>query len=181
MEAVAGDTAGGQGRHEGGGTGQATHLHAGLPAGAYEQETRIADSGGTRIGNQGVSGTCLKFLSKLVDHRMLIVGVVGPQGRFDAVMLQQGTGRAGVFGQDQINITQEAQGPLGDVFSVTDGGGDEVEQRTYCLQDVLLIEGMADTAAHHLDGSAVGHVTTELTDLSAYGFFERPRGKAEGG
>lgn len=43
-------------------------------------------------------------------------------------MCKQFSGASGVFGGDQIAVSEGAHGTVGDVFKIPDGGGDYVER-----------------------------------------------------
>ena len=59
----------------------------------------------------------------------LVPFVAGEKGGVDGVAVEEGTGVAGVFGQDAGGGAEYAEGAEGDVFEVADGGADEIEAR----------------------------------------------------
>ena len=60
--------------------------------------------------------------------RLLVVLVIAEEGLFDAVMIQQPAGVAGVLAGDAVRLAQHAHGPEGEILQVSDRRGDNVQR-----------------------------------------------------
>ena len=126
-EAFAGQSARHESRNESGGTGQALHLDATRHSSTDKHESGVGDGGRAGIADEGHrfagSETCGKGFGRLV----LIELMVAHQARRDVVVLEKLSARPGVFGQYDIDLSEDAERTEGDVFQIADGRGDEVE------------------------------------------------------
>jgi len=75
--------------HESGRPGEALHFDAVFEAGAYQQESRIRDPRGSRIGNQRHRNAGFDFGGNGPDHRMFVEFVVGGEFVDDSVMVEE--------------------------------------------------------------------------------------------
>jgi len=54
-------------------------------------------------------------------------------GSVNFEMIEEPFGDAGVFCQNAVHLPEDAQGAQGNIFEISDGGGDEVKHSRICL------------------------------------------------
>lgn len=124
-----------QGGHDG---ARARHGHdreAGLPCGADQEASGVGDERRAGVGHERdvVSGP--QPIDQSPGLLCLVVFVQARAWRRDRVMREEPGRTAGIFGRNQLHLTQHPQRTQGDVFEVADRRGHHVKgarQGLYC-------------------------------------------------
>ncbi|MFM1944056.1 MAG: hypothetical protein RI897_3038 [Verrucomicrobiota bacterium] len=127
VEFVGGEAAGGEGGDDGAGTGDGFDAEAGLEDGADDAFAGVADSGGSGVGDERDGFALLQELEDLFCALVFVETKGAEEGFADAEVFQEEAGVAGILCGDAVAVLEDAEGACGDVFQITDGGGDEVE------------------------------------------------------
>lgn len=122
-----GETAQGDGRGQGGGTGDDGNGEAGGAYGFGGAGAGIGDAGHAGVGHQGQGFACANAREDFIGAGAFVVFVAGEKGGVNGIGIEEGAGVPGVFGKNAGGAAQDAEGAQGDVFSVADGRADEVE------------------------------------------------------
>jgi hypothetical protein len=104
-----------QGRNQGSRPGDGGERELGCNYGPYQQKPGIGDSRRTGIADQGHRFAVTNHPHNPVAHATLVVFVHGNQRFANVVVLEQDMGLAGVFTGDDIDRTQNLEGPHGDI------------------------------------------------------------------
>ena len=98
-----------------------------LDCGFEEAHAWVGDAWHACVGDDGDGGTVAELLDEVCGAHGLVVLVIGDEGFVDAVVLQEDSGVACVFGGDEVDGAEGIEGAESDVGEVADGGCDEVE------------------------------------------------------
>jgi hypothetical protein len=79
----------------------------------------------TRIRHQGNILTPRKPGNQVLGFGFLVVLMIAGQRCINIVMIQKNLRVTRVLGGDQVDLFKHPQSPQGNVFEITDGGGNE--------------------------------------------------------
>ena len=109
-----------QSRHESRSPRQAFHFDIVFHAGPHQKESRIGNSRRSGIGDDRQILALLQKPDNLLADFMLVELMVGAARGLDAVMLQELAAGPGIFGQNQIHLVQDFDGPIGEIGQIPD-------------------------------------------------------------
>ena len=104
------------------------HRDAAFNGRPHQAVARVGDQRRTRIGHQRHHRARAQARRQLLAAPGLVVVVVADGRLGDTIVVQQLAGLPGVLAGDEVGLLERAHRAIGDVFQVSDGGGDQVEQ-----------------------------------------------------
>ena len=128
MDFVGRQTAGGESRHERTGARNGFNSMAGGECGADDSLAGIADAGSAGVGDERDFLALGEALDDVFAPFRFVEFKVTQERLFDFISLEQMRGVARILGGEYVAFTQNAEGPEGDVFQVSDGGGDQIKR-----------------------------------------------------
>lgn len=127
VEGKGGQAAGDEGMDGGGGAGDDLDGEIFAADGSDNAFPGVGDGGHARIGNEGDGLTGAKALKDFCLAGGLIKFLVAEKRFFEAEVLEEEAGVAGVFGGDEIGGGKGLAGAGGDIGKVADGGTNDEE------------------------------------------------------
>lgn len=127
-EGIGGQSRGAQGGEDGGGAGDGNDGDTGRRGGGDEAIAGVGNEGRARVADQRYFFAGAKGGQEFFAAILFIVLVVAHQRLLDSVVIEEFSAVARVFTGDAVNLVlQNTNGSKGDVFKVSDGGGDKIE------------------------------------------------------
>ncbi len=134
-KAIGWETGGGKGGDGGEGSRDRDDGKVGGAASANEAVTRVAEGGGSGIGDKGKGSSSTELLDEFGGEGFLVFFPVGNHGLLDLETLEEADSNAGILAGDTIDGGKDIAGAKREVGEVSDRGGHQVKVAGLCLEN----------------------------------------------